>query len=124
MINPQHSRYIDPFASGKRFKYLLKILDQFKIRWGLTGSFTSNGLEDVFGQCKIVNMFLLGKAKGAFMQQYFLCLNRQYGQWMPIKGSLEKVMSKIKPSTYLLGSVAVALLFRCRKKRSLRQIAA
>ena len=90
--------------SGKRYKALEKLIAHINIRWGLTGSFTSNGLEDVFGQCKIVNMFLLGKAKGAFMQQYFLCLNRQYGQWMPIKGSLEKVMSKIKPSTYLLES--------------------
>ena len=37
--------------SGKRFKALLKVLDAIPIRWGLTGSFTSNGLEDVFGQC-------------------------------------------------------------------------
>jgi len=42
-------------ASGKRFKALHKVIDHFKIRWGLTGSFTSNGLEDVFGQCKIVD---------------------------------------------------------------------
>ena len=36
--------------SGARFKALHKMIDQFPIRWGLTGSFTSNGLEDVFGQ--------------------------------------------------------------------------
>jgi len=36
--------------SGKRFKALARVLDQFKVRWGLTGSFTSNGLEDVFGR--------------------------------------------------------------------------
>ena len=35
--------------SGKRFKALHKILE-CPIRWGLTGSFTSNGLEDCFGQ--------------------------------------------------------------------------
>ena len=88
--------------SGKRFKYLLKILDQFQIRWGLTGSFTSNGLEDVFGQCKVVDQSLLGRSKGAFLQQYFYCINREYGQWEPLPGALPKVMEAIKPATYVL----------------------
>jgi SNF2 family DNA or RNA helicase len=60
--------------SGKRFKYLMKILDKFHIRWGLTGSFTSNGLEDVFGQCKVIDQKLLGRSKGAFLQQYSIAL--------------------------------------------------
>jgi SNF2 family DNA or RNA helicase len=88
--------------SGKRFKHLLKILDQFKIRWGLTGSFTSNGLEDVFGQCKVVDQTLLGRSKGAFLQQYFYCINRDYGQWEPLPNALPKVMNTIKPATYVL----------------------
>lgn len=88
--------------SGKRFKHLLKILDQFKIRWGLTGSFTSNGLEDVFGQCKVVDQTLLGRSKGAFLQQYFYCVNRDYGQWEPLPQALPKVMETIKPATYVL----------------------
>jgi superfamily II DNA or RNA helicase len=33
--------------SGKRFKALEKLLEPINVRWGLTGSFTSNGLEDV-----------------------------------------------------------------------------
>jgi SNF2 family DNA or RNA helicase len=88
--------------SGKRFKFLLKILDQFKIRWGLTGSFTSNGLEDVFGQCKVVDQTLLGRSKGAFLQQYFYCVNRDFGQWEPLPQALPKVMEAIKPATYVL----------------------
>ena len=88
--------------SGKRFKHLLKILDQFKIRWGLTGSFTSNGLEDVFGQCKVVDQTLLGRSKGAFLQQYFYCVNRDYGQWEPLPNALPKVMDAIRPATYVL----------------------
>jgi SNF2 family DNA or RNA helicase len=88
--------------SGKRFKFLLKILDQFQIRWGLTGSFTSNGLEDVFGQCKVVDQSLLGRSKGAFLQQYFYCINREYGQWEPLPDALPKVMETIKPATYVL----------------------
>jgi hypothetical protein len=73
-----------------------------KVRWGLTGSFTSNGLEDVFGQCKIIDQTLLGRAKGAFMQQYFICTNRDFGQWVPAAGALEQVMQRIRPATFVL----------------------
>ena len=88
--------------SGKRFKALTKVVDAIKIRWGLTGSFTSNGLEDVFGQCKIINQDLLGRAKGAFMQQYFVLVNKDFGEWEPRLGSLGKVMERIKPATFVL----------------------
>ena len=87
--------------SGARFKALLKQLD-CNVRWGLTGSFTSNGLEDVFGQCKIIDQTLLGRSKGAFQQQYFTLVNPEFGQWEPRKGSLEQVMARIKASTFLL----------------------
>jgi len=88
--------------SGKRFKALEKLIDKIPIRWGLTGSFTSNGLEDVFGQCKIIDQSLLGRAKGAFLQQYFICINRDFGQWTPAAGALEQVMARIKPATFVL----------------------
>lgn len=88
--------------SGKRFKALAKVVDPIKTRWGLTGSFTSNGLEDVFGQCKIVDQNLLGRAKGAFMQQYFVLVNKDFGEWEPRVGSLGKVMERIKPATFVL----------------------
>mgnify|MGYP003643619724 CR=1 FL=1 len=88
--------------SGKRFKHLEKLIEHIPVRWGLTGSFTSNGLEDVFGQCKIVDKSLLGRAKGAFIQQYFHVVNRDWAQYEPRPGALELVMERIKPSTYLL----------------------
>jgi SNF2 family DNA or RNA helicase len=90
--------------SGKRYKALAKVVDKIDIRWGLTGSFTSNGLEDVFGQCKIVNQDLLGRAKGAFMQQYFVLVNKDFGEWEPRVGSLAQVMARIKPATFLLNA--------------------
>ena len=89
-------------SSGLRFKALSKVIDKINVRWGLTGSFTSNGLEDVFGQCKIVDQSLLGRAKGAFMQQYFVLVNKDFGEWTPRVGSLEAVMKQIKPATFLL----------------------
>ena len=89
--------------SGKRFKAIEKLLKPINIRWGLTGSFTSNGLEDVFGQCKIIDQKLPGRAKGAFMQQYFLLSTYGgYDEWTPRQGSLEQVMQRIKPATYVL----------------------
>jgi SNF2 family DNA or RNA helicase len=88
--------------SGTRFKALLKVIDPMTIRWGLTGSFTSNGLEDVFGQCKIVDQSLLGRSKGAFMQQYFVLINKEFGEWAPRVGALANVMERIKPATYVL----------------------
>jgi len=88
--------------SGKRFKAFYKMLDRFPVRWGLTGSFTSNGLEDVFGQCKVVDEKLLGRAKGAFLQQYFVCINRDFGEWQPRRGALEQVMARIRPATFVL----------------------
>ena len=88
--------------SGKRFKHLEKLIKDIPVRWGLTGSFTSNGLEDVFGQCKVVDQALLGRSKGAFQQRYFVCVNRDFGEWEPRVGSLEAVMQTIKPATFLL----------------------
>ena len=88
--------------SGTRFKALLKVLEPMQIRWGLTGSFTSNGLEDVFGQCKIVDQSLLGRSKGAFMQQYFWLKNQEFNDWEPRPESLPLVMKRIKPATFVL----------------------
>lgn len=88
--------------SGKRFKAFEKVIKDVPIRWGLTGSFTSNGLEDVFGQCKIVDQSLLGRSKGAFMQQYFVLINKDFGEWAPRVGALGGVMERIKPATYVL----------------------
>jgi len=88
--------------SGKRFKALFGLIKDFKVKWGLTGSFTSNGLEDVFGQCKIVDTSLLGKSKTAFLQKYFVLLNKDFGEWVAKSTSLRDVMAEIKPATYLI----------------------
>lgn len=88
--------------SGARFKALNKVIDRIPIRWGLTGSFTSNGLEDVFGQCKIIDQSLLGRAKGAFLQQYFVCINKEFNDWTPRPNALEQVMQRIRSATFVL----------------------
>ena len=94
--------------SGQRFKALEKLIAPIPIRWGLTGSFTSNGLEDVFGQCKIIDEKLLGRSKGAFLQKYFVLLNRDFGEWRPRRGALEQIMTAIRPATFVLEPGAYA----------------
>ena len=89
--------------SGKRFKAVAKMVEHIPVRWGLTGSFTSNGLEDVFGQCKIIDQRMLGRTKGAFQQVYFIQhLRGNYVELEARPGALEEVMRKIKPWTYVL----------------------
>ena len=89
--------------SGKRFKAFAKLIESVPVRWGLTGSFTSNGLEDVFGQCKIIDQRMLGRTKGAFQQVYFTQhLRGNYVELEARPGALEEVMRKIKPWTYVL----------------------
>ena len=90
-------------SSGKRFKAFAKLIESVPVRWGLTGSFTSNGLEDVFGQCKIIDQRMLGRTKGAFQQVYFIQhLRGNYVELEARPGALEEVMRKIKPWTYVL----------------------
>ncbi len=89
--------------SGKRFKAIEKAVTNIPIRWGLTGSFTSNGLEDVFGQVKIISEKLLGRRVGVFRQQYFTSiLKGAYVEYEPVPGALQHVMARIKHATYLL----------------------
>jgi len=57
----------------------MKVIDPMVVRWGLTGSFTSNGLEDVFGQCKIVDQSLLGPIQRRVHAAVF-CADQQ-GVW-------------------------------------------
>jgi len=88
--------------SGKRFKHLMGLIEDINIRWGLTGSFTSNGLEDTYGQCRSISEQILGEHKSRFLKEYFVLVNKDYGTWAPKGSSLEKVMKKIKPYTFLL----------------------
>lgn len=88
-------------SSGQRFKDFYKVISRFHIRWGLTGSFTSNGVADIFGQCKIIDDSYLGKYKTHFEQRYF---TRGFTEWdiEPRPGALQQIMQIIKPMTYML----------------------
>jgi hypothetical protein len=50
----------------------------------------------------VIDQSLLGRSKGAFLQQYFHCINRDFGEWTPAAGALPMVMERIKPATFVL----------------------
>jgi SNF2 family DNA or RNA helicase len=50
----------------------------------------------------VIDQGLLGRAKGAFLQKYFVCINRDFGEWAPRRGALEQVMEAIRPATFVL----------------------
>lgn len=87
---------------GKRAKAIASRIEQVKVRWGFTGSFSSEGLEDVHGQCKAIHPRILGRSKEAFRQRFFIPINRKLGQWMPRPDAFGKVMDLVKPYAYML----------------------
>lgn len=89
-------------SKGKRFAAIYNRLESVNIRWGMTGSFTSNGLKDVFGQCKIIDQSYLGRSKGAFLQKYFIPECPERDQWIPRPGSMQAVMQTIRPLVVFL----------------------
>lgn len=80
-----------------RFKALKMVLPTFAYRWGLTGSPASNGLEDLYGQCYILDM---GRALGTyvtnFRRQFFLPHPSGFG-FLLQEGAEERIYKQISP---------------------------
>lgn len=81
-----------------RYAALLKLSENSKKIVFLTGTPTSNGLQDLFGQIYPLDQNVLGKSKNKFLQEYFLNVSRDpnYAIWQAKRGSFEVVMEKIK----------------------------
>jgi SNF2 family DNA or RNA helicase len=98
------TRLKNPSCAAHKAAAALIKRSNIQVRWGLTGSFTSEGLADVFGQCKIIDETLLGRTRAAFYGKYFVCVNRTFGQYAPLKGALAAVMQEIRRGVFLLDS--------------------
>lgn len=80
-----------------RFKMLKLVYHLFGRRWGLTGSFTANGLMDVFGQCYILDQ---GRALGRYITHYrrtYFNLGYDGFTWKPKPGAMEKINERVAP---------------------------
>jgi SNF2 family DNA or RNA helicase len=84
-------------SSSLRFTLIKPWLKKFLIRWGLTGSPASNGLEDLFGQCYVLDE---GRSLGQFIthyrRQYFLPTADGFG-WHVKAGAEPAIYERLKP---------------------------
>lgn len=86
-------------AKGEMTRYsaLLKMSEKVKKLVLLTGTPTPNGLEDIFGQIRVLDENALGKSKYKFLEKYFINKSRDpnYPIWVARGGSYNIVMEKV-----------------------------
>lgn len=80
----------------QRFKLVKPHLKKFLIKWGLTGSPASNGLEDLFGQCYALDE---GRTLGAYIthyrMQYFTAIDHHTRVLNP--GADQLIYERLRP---------------------------
>lgn len=84
-------------TSSQRFKALSQVLHLFARRWGLTGKPAPNGLEDLFGQCFILDM---GRSLGAYITHYrraYFEQNLSGFGWSLRDGCEKQIYKKLEP---------------------------
>jgi SNF2 family DNA or RNA helicase len=88
-------------ARSNRWKALKKVLPQFTSRFALTGTPTTQGLQDLFAQVYLVDK---GQAFGAsfykWREYYFRPLDPNGWKWAPKHGALEVITKSIAPFTF------------------------
>jgi SNF2 family DNA or RNA helicase len=85
-------------STTKRYRLLKPSIPRFNRRWILTGTPSPNGLEGLFGQIYILD---LGRALGRyithFRNQFFRLAPYSLYDWIPLPGSFEQIVERIKP---------------------------
>ena len=90
-------------SNSKRFKAMKKSLPSFSYRWILTGTFTPNGLMDLFSQVYIMdNGEALGKYITHFRNRYFFQSGFGGYSYTPFEGAPDIIAEKIAPMTLRL----------------------
>lgn len=83
-------------TSSKRYKAMKCITSTFKRRWGLTGSPSSNGLMNLFGECFILdNGLTFGPYITHFRFKYFYQGDSKF-DWKLKPGAQHEIFDKIK----------------------------
>lgn len=93
---------------SKRINRVRKHLAPWKgirYRWGLTGTPTPNGIDELFGQIRLLDGGKrLGKAHQMFMDTYFKPVGYMGYSWEPLPGSKGKIKDRIRDITLSLPS--------------------
>ena len=91
--------------STSRHKILRRIAPQFKRRWGLTGTFAPNSIQEMFGQMLIIDRGeALGTSITRFRNKY---LYKEYPasfKWLPQEGAPEKIATQVAPTCHRLSA--------------------
>lgn len=90
--------------TGARWQPLLKMSKNLVHRVGLTGSPAANGIEDLFGQVRVIDMgATLGRSWGRWRNENMMLTNDGPIQlWAPRSDTFGKLMHAIEPMTYVL----------------------
>lgn len=90
----------------KRYKAFKQVATTFKRRWGLTGSPTSNGLMNLFGECYMLDH---GETFGPYVTQYrnkYFIQGRTFWDWRVREGAKDEIFEKIKPLAMVIDAGA------------------
>ena len=84
-------------TNTNRFKLLREVIGTFARRWGLTGSPAARSLEDLFGQCYLLDQ---GRSLGQYIthyrMKYFMPSHTGFG-WTIRPGQEKQIYERIKP---------------------------
>lgn len=95
-------------AQSKRFKALMKVRPKFKRIIGLTGTPSSNGLEDLYAEFKLMDYGeRLGRLIGQFRNAFFrpaVCNGPIVYKYAPLPGADEEIYRRISDITISMDS--------------------
>lgn len=89
--------------SSVRFKLMELVLGTFARRWGLTGSPAANGLEQLFGQCYMLDE---GRTLGRYITHYrekYFSLGYDGFTWTLKPGAEQEIYKRIEPIALRIG---------------------
>ncbi|WP_406714741.1 SNF2-related protein [Trueperella pyogenes] len=89
-------------ASSKRNRALTRVRGRITRMIGLTGTPTSTGLLDLFGQYKLIDPSIFGTRITAYRERYFQPSTYVYGRpvgWEPRQGAQDAIYEAIRPVT-------------------------
>lgn len=83
-------------SQSKRFKAYIKKRKKFRIKIGMTGTPTTQGLIDLYGQVKCIDGgAALGGTMTAFRADYFDKTGPEQWEWSPRKGALDRALDRM-----------------------------
>lgn len=84
-------------ARSQRSQLLYPLLPIFQRRWGLTGTPASNGLLNLFGQIKALDLGRsLGQYYSHYRSKYFLPTDENGWNWVPQEDAEERIIERLK----------------------------